>query len=259
MARPLKTTLLLFVLCAAALLGFGCSRQIMDGDGMVRSYEQITQEEAARLMEAEKDYILLDVRTREEYAEAHIPGAVCVPNEEIGTEPPPELPDKDQLILIYCRSGRRSKEAAQKLFDMGYTRIREFGGIITWPGETVSDISDAVRPVLMLDGAEEGEADGVRLLVTGYADGKISVRLTNTTEEEKYCGMEFSLSVKKNGAWQELPWPEDMSWIALAQVIPARGETEAVCDASALGALDSGEYLLEKAGVQAEFRLVWSE
>ena len=111
----------------------------MDGDGMVRSYEQITQEEAARLMEAEKDYILLDVRTREEYAEAHIPGAVCVPNEEIGTEPPPELPDKDQLILIYCRSGRRSKEAAQKLFDMGYTNIYEFGGIIDWTGEIVTE------------------------------------------------------------------------------------------------------------------------
>ena len=259
MARTARTLPLIAVLCFTVLLCVGCRNQIMDGDGMVRSYEQITQEEAARLMETEDDFILLDVRTREEYAEAHIPGAICVPNEEIGTEPPPELPDRDQLILVYCRSGRRSKEAARKLFDMGYINVKEFGGIITWSGDTVSDVSDAIRPVLMLDGAEEGEAEGVRLLVTGYADDVITARLTNTTEEEKYIGMEFSLSLKKDGVWQKLPWPEDTSWIALAQVLPANGETEAVCDASALGPLDSGEYLLEKAGVQAEFRLVWSE
>jgi rhodanese-related sulfurtransferase len=251
--------LLIALLCAAALFACGCRQQVMDGEDMVRSYDQITQEEAMQLMSNETDYILLDVRTREEYAEEHIPGAICIPNEEIGTEPPPELPDKGQLILIYCRSGRRSKEAAQKLFDMGYSNIREFGGINTWPGETVSDIADAIRPSLMLDGAREGEADGVSLLVTGFADGKLTARLTNHTDEEKYCGMEFTLYVKEDGAWRELPWPEGTSWIALAQVLPANLETEAVCDTSGLGQLESGEYLLEKAGVQAEFRLVWSE
>ncbi|MBQ9959558.1 MAG: rhodanese-like domain-containing protein, partial [Oscillospiraceae bacterium] len=68
----------------------------------------------------------------------HIPGAICLPNELIGTQPPAELPDKAQLILVYCRSGNRSKQAAQKLFDMGYTNIVEFGGINSWPGEIVS-------------------------------------------------------------------------------------------------------------------------
>lgn len=102
------------------------------------SYRQISMEEAAIMMEEEEGYIILDVRTHEEYAESHIPGAVNIPNETIGTEEIPGLPDKEQLILIYCRSGNRSKQAAQKLADIGYTNIVEFGGIRSWTGETVS-------------------------------------------------------------------------------------------------------------------------
>ncbi|MBR2716398.1 MAG: rhodanese-like domain-containing protein [Oscillospiraceae bacterium] len=249
---------LLLLLGAAAILVFGCRRQIMDGDDMVRSFDQITQEEAMRLMDTETGYIILDVRTREEYAEAHIPGAICVPNEEIDTEPPPELPDKDQLILVYSRSGRRSKEASQKLFDMGYTNIREFGGIITWPGETVSETA-AVRPALMLDGAEPGEADGVTMLVTGYETGLITARLTNTTGEDKYYGVEFALKRKTDGAWQELPWPEERMWIMIAQLIPAGEDSETVCDVSDLEPLEPGEYLLVKGGLEAPFRLVMGE
>ena len=102
------------------------------------SYRQISMEAAAIMMEEEEGYIILDVRTHEEYAESHIPGAVNIPNETIGTEEIPGLPDKEQLILIYCRSGNRSKQAAQKLADIGYTNIVEFGGIRSWTGETVS-------------------------------------------------------------------------------------------------------------------------
>lgn len=102
------------------------------------SYRQISMEEAAIMMEEEEGYIILDVRTHEEYAKSHIPGAVNIPNETIGTEEIPGLPDKEQLILIYCRSGNRSKQAAQKLADIGYTNIVEFGGIRSWTGETVS-------------------------------------------------------------------------------------------------------------------------
>ena len=79
--------------------------------------------------------MILDVRTQAEYEENHIPGAICIPNETIGTEQPEELPDLNQRILVYCRSGNRSKQASQKLADMGYTNILEFGGIIDWPGE----------------------------------------------------------------------------------------------------------------------------
>ena len=102
------------------------------------SYRQISMDEAIAMMEEENDYIILDVRTPEEFAEKHIPDAINIPNETIGTEEIPELPDKEQLILVYCRSGNRSKQASEKLVRLGYTNIVEFGGINDWPGETVS-------------------------------------------------------------------------------------------------------------------------
>lgn len=98
------------------------------------SYQQITADEAARMMQEETDFVLLDVRTQEEYASGHIPGAICIPNETIGSEEIPELPDKDQLILVYCRSGNRSKQASQKLAEQDYTNVVEFGGINGWTG-----------------------------------------------------------------------------------------------------------------------------
>ena len=103
------------------------------------SYQQVSMDEAIAIMESESDYIILDVRTPEEFADKHIPDAINIPNETIGTEDIPELPDKDQLILVYCRSGNRSKQASQKLADMGYTNVVEFGGIIDWPGEVVTE------------------------------------------------------------------------------------------------------------------------
>lgn len=102
-------------------------------------YRQVEMEEAVAMMEEESGYLILDVRTPEEFGEKHIPGAVNVPNETIDTEEIPELPDKEQLILVYCRSGNRSKQASAKLVDLGYTNIVEFGGIKDWPGETVSE------------------------------------------------------------------------------------------------------------------------
>ena len=122
---------ILAALCLALLLA-GCTS--LDSAG----YTQVSSEKAAQLMEDYDDEIVLDVRTPEEYAEAHIPGAINVPNEEIGEEPIAELPDKDQIILVYCRSGNRSKEAAQKLADQGYTNVIKFGGIKDWHGETVA-------------------------------------------------------------------------------------------------------------------------
>ena len=98
-------------------------------------YKQITMSEAVKMMETEKNYIILDVRRADEFAEGHIPGAINVPNEEIGTAEISELSDKSQLILVYCRSGRRSKEASEKLVKLGYTNIVEFGGIQDYEGE----------------------------------------------------------------------------------------------------------------------------
>lgn len=103
------------------------------------TYKQISMDEAVSMMEEETDYIILDVRTPEEFAEKHIPGAVNVPNETIKTQKIPELPKEDQLILVYCRSGNRSKQASEKLAKIGYTNVYEFGGINDWTGETVSE------------------------------------------------------------------------------------------------------------------------
>ena len=123
-------TLLLSVLFLA-----GCALPA----GQEVSYRQINMDEAITMMEEESSYMILDVRTPEEFADKHIPGAINIPNETISTEEIPELPDKDQLILVYCRSGNRSKQASEKLAALGYTNIVEFGGINDWPGETVSD------------------------------------------------------------------------------------------------------------------------
>ena len=111
----------------------------LDGDGMERlPYLQINQEQARRMMEYDDGHVIVDVRRQDEYDAGHIPGAICIPNESIGIEPPEELPDRSQVILIYCRSGNRSKHAAEKLGKMGYYNIYEFGGIIDWKGEIVT-------------------------------------------------------------------------------------------------------------------------
>ena len=123
----------LIPLFAALLLIAGCAAPAQES-----GYRQVTAEEAIALMEKESGYIILDVRTAQEYSEKHIPNAVNIPNESIGTEELPALPDKNQLILVYCRSGNRSKQASEKLAALGYTNIVEFGGINSWPGETVS-------------------------------------------------------------------------------------------------------------------------
>ena len=100
-------------------------------------YEQITAEEAKAIMDTETDYIIIDARTEEEFAEEHIEDAILIPEYEIADRAEAELPDKDALILVYCRSGRRSKIASEELVKLGYTDVREFGGIIDWPYEIV--------------------------------------------------------------------------------------------------------------------------
>ena len=100
-------------------------------------YTQITPQEAKSLMDSEKDYVILDVREQSEFDEGHIENAILIPYTEIENRAESELPDKNELILVYCRSGRRSKIAAQALADMGYSNVKEFGGIIDWPYGTV--------------------------------------------------------------------------------------------------------------------------
>ena len=109
----------------------GCS------DGGSATYDQISGAEAKALMDSESGYIIIDARTQEEYDEGHIPGAIMIPEYEIADRAEKELPNKNQLILVYCRSGRRSKIAAEELVKLGYTNVKEFGGIIDWEYEIV--------------------------------------------------------------------------------------------------------------------------
>lgn len=98
-------------------------------------FQSITMEEAKKIFETEGDYIILDVRRADEFAEGHIPGAINIANEDIKDTEPVELKDKNQTIYVYCRSGNRSRQASAKLAAMGYTNIIEFGGIMDWTGE----------------------------------------------------------------------------------------------------------------------------
>ena len=119
-----------------ALLGMAACGADAD-NGKKISYEQISAEEAKAIMDTEKDYIIIDARTEEEFAAGHIAGAILIPEYEIAARAEKEIPDKDALILVYCRSGRRSKIASEELVKLGYTNVKEFGGIIDWPYEIV--------------------------------------------------------------------------------------------------------------------------
>jgi len=153
----------IMILLAALLCLTGCTAE----ENM--SWHQISQEEAKTMMLRDDGHVIVDVRRQDEYDSGHIPGAILIPNESIGTEPPELLPDRDQIVLVYCRSGRRSKEAAQKLANMGYTNIYEFGGIIDWTGEITTDapgmilkIGDTEVPITW---EENSSVDAIRELL----------------------------------------------------------------------------------------------
>lgn len=126
--------LIIMLLISLSLFGMTAC----DGEnGKASTYEQITAEQAKTIMDIEKDYVIIDARTEDEFAEGHIENAILIPEYEIANRAEKELPDKEQLILVYCRSGRRSKIASEELVKLGYTNVKEFGGIIDWPYETV--------------------------------------------------------------------------------------------------------------------------
>jgi len=137
----MKKLIPILLAAAAVLVAAGCAAEKSgsSAENIKGVYVEISQDEAKKMMENDDGHIIVDVRRQDECDEGHIPEAVCIPNESIMTEPPSELPDKDQVILVYCRSGRRSKQAAQKLADMGYTCVYEFGGIIDWTGDIVKE------------------------------------------------------------------------------------------------------------------------
>ena len=137
--------ILLFAALAASLaLLSGCALSKAKADTAEdmsdkAAYQKISAEEAYEMMASQEVVVVVDVRTREEYDGGHIENAVLVPNESIGSEMPEALPDKEATLLVYCRSGRRSKDAAQKLLALGYQSVYDFGGVIDWPYELVKE------------------------------------------------------------------------------------------------------------------------
>ena len=115
--------------------GNGNESNATNNSSNFNSYQQVDAETAKKLMDTEDDYVILDARTQAEYDEGHIPGAILIPHDTVTTAAEDALPDKGQLILVYCRSGNRSKQASQALVDLGYTNVVEFGGINSWPYE----------------------------------------------------------------------------------------------------------------------------
>ena len=124
----------LILILLAVMMFTACGQDTENNQEAV--YMNITAEEAKKIMDSEEGYIILDTRTQAEYDEGHIPGAIVISHDEIEEKAEQLLPDKEQLLLVYCRSGRRSKLAAEALVKLGYTNIKEFGGIIDWPYET---------------------------------------------------------------------------------------------------------------------------
>lgn len=194
----LLCVIFVFVSCAA-------EKNVTDKPVMENSYTQIDQKKAKEMMAKDDGHVILDVRRIDEYIGGHIPGAVCIPNEEIGSERPEALPDPDQIILVYCRSGRRSKEAAQKLFDMGYTNVYEFGGVIEWTGELVKGESpdaelpaaDRSKPVLVVD-------TGKKKFYAVIEDNPSAEEFISKLKSEK-----ITVSMKDYGGFEKvgnLPW-----------------------------------------------------
>ena len=172
-----------FVICILLICLSGC----VVHDTHVNTFQSISEEEAVRMMEEEKDYVIIDVRTKEEYDECYIPGAINIPVESIEKEMPEELPDLNQLILIYSQTGERAKTAAALLAGLGYKRVYEFGGIRDWKGETVKEFVYTDDPGCNLI----IEINGMQMSAV-LADNEAGEELKNKLIEEKQIQMHLS-------------------------------------------------------------------
>ena len=249
------------ILLAIFLAGCG-SPQVMDGSDMVRSYAQISPEEAMRMMQEDDGHVIVDVRRQDEYDAGHIPGAILISNESIGCDSPEALPDYDQVILVYCRSGNRSKQAAEKLAAMGYTNIVEIGGIETWPGEIEEgeDMQNAfVKTDLIMDTHKDGEKDGVILSLESFAYPVMEMTLSNQSGRPFTYGSAFVLETNDNGEWKETEKSREMMWTMEAYELADGESVRLSFDLSLLGDLYPDRYRVGKEGIMAEFRLVYTE
>ena len=132
----MKKIILIIIILIIIIIGVVCimnkKEKIIENEVIIK---HVSMNDIVQIMEENENYIILDVRTQAEYNQGHIPNAICIPNETIDENVVNKLPDKNQMILVYCRSGNRSKQAAEKLKKLGYTDLIEFGGIIDWKGK----------------------------------------------------------------------------------------------------------------------------
>ena len=190
------TTIFLLATCTA------CGQAAEDAaeeDEAEQSYTQISQEEAKEMMAKDDGHVVVDVRRKDEYDAGHIPGAILISNERIFDRQPGELPDLDQIILIYCRSGNRSKEAAQKLFDMGYTNVYEFGGIIDWTGEIETTLS-------LTETAAENGKEPIMTLTIGETEVPVTWEINASVKElEKRAAQEpLTIQMSMYGGFEQV-------------------------------------------------------
>lgn len=150
----MKNRLFMIILLSICALMTACREQKTADAGLM--YTPIDQDTAREMMEKDDGHIIVDVRSREEYDTGHIPGAIPIPNENIGSDMPEALPDPEQTILVYCRSGNRSRQAAEKLGQMGYTNVYEFGGVLTWKGALTTDAPSSTPAVLSFSSFDGG-------------------------------------------------------------------------------------------------------
>lgn len=246
--------MILLVICA--VLSVGCR------EAGQAQYTSVSQQEALEMMAEEDNYIILDVRTAEEYAQGHIPGAVNIANESITDTMPAGLEDLNQLIFVYCRSGSRSKDAAAKLAAIGYTNIIEIGGISTWPGKVTESMefeTAMTKTMLILDIYTPGEKDGVTLTPASFQYPVMELVLSNQSGRPFTYGSAFVLEINDNGEWVETAESRDAMWTMEAYELEDGESIVLKCDLSRLCSLYPGRYRLSKEGIAAEFRLVYSE
>lgn len=250
---------LVFSVGAGCLFLNGCAKQ---AEVSAPVYTQITAEEAKEKMDSLDSYLIVDVRTRQEFqSEGHIPGAVCVPVETIEVEAPAYLPDTDQVLLVYCRSGNRSKQAAEKLVNMGYTNVFEFGGINDWPYETVIEEEKEipVNYTLVLGDTEPGGTYGVTLEVTGYHDMILESTITNNSGDVYSYGNPYSLQIFEDEEWKDMEWTEEPVWTMIAYEL-ANGESASQSSyLTMINDLRPGTYKLIIGELEAQFELLRKE
>jgi rhodanese-related sulfurtransferase len=242
------------LLCVS--VGISCAKTQVSDNALIT----IGAAEAKEMMQSQ-DCLIVDVRTRQEYAEKHIPQAINIPLDEIGSTIPEKIFDANGPVLLYCRSGRRSHQAAEKLVSLGMETVYDFGGINDWPYDTVSSEDEAAlsSPILMLDHHEQTETDGILFEVTGFADNMLYAEITNQSDAVYVYGEAFELRVKENGEWKQVPWADEPVWIEVAWELAPGESAQVKCAMTLVKTIDSGEYMLVKGGLETPFTLVYSE